>query len=84
MELAAARGAAPSGGLILAAISAVSTISYVANMLSEDEDWLFELSTTCAPKMAVCTKPDISRVTHYTNALLRSKDVLYPRRQQSL
>ena len=45
MELAVALGAASPGGLIMAAISAVFTIGYVANLLGEDEDWLFDLST---------------------------------------
>ena len=40
MELAAAFGTSQSGGLNLAAIAAVFTIGYVANMLGEDEDWL--------------------------------------------
>jgi hypothetical protein len=43
MELAAALGNAP-GRLITAAISVVFTIGYVANLLGEDEDWLFDLS----------------------------------------
>jgi hypothetical protein len=33
------------GRLILAAISAVFTIGYVAKMLGEDEEWLWDLST---------------------------------------
>ena len=33
----------------MAAISAVFTISYVANLLGEDEDWLFELSIGMEP-----------------------------------
>ena len=44
MELAAAFNAAKSGGVIVAAIAAVFTIGYVANMLGEDEDWLYEMS----------------------------------------
>jgi hypothetical protein len=44
VELAAVHRRSPSGGLILAAISAVFTIGYVANLLGEDEDWLHELS----------------------------------------
>ncbi len=50
MELAAGLGAAPPGGLILAAISAVFTIGYVADMLGEDEDWLDELSIDLFPE----------------------------------
>ena len=46
MELAARFGSAQSGGLIVAAISAVFTIGYVANLLGEDEDWLFERART--------------------------------------
>ena len=42
MELATAFGTAKSGGLIVAAIAAVFTIGYVANMLGEDEDWLHD------------------------------------------
>jgi len=43
MELATIRGSSSSGGLSLAAISAVFTIGYVANLLGEDE---------CSPRMA--------------------------------
>jgi len=50
MELAARFGAAQSGGLIVAAISAVSTIGYVANQLGEDADWLFDLSIDMFPE----------------------------------
>jgi len=50
MELAAALGAAQSGGLILAAVAAVFTIGYVANMLGEDERWLHELSIDMFPE----------------------------------
>ena len=50
MELAAAFGTAKSGGLIVAAIAAVFTIGYVANLLGEDEDWLYELSIDMFPE----------------------------------
>ena len=50
MELAARSSSSPSGGLILAAISAVFTISHVAKMLGEDEDWLHELSIDMFPE----------------------------------
>jgi len=40
MELAAADVTQP-GSLIMAAISAVFTIGYVADLLGEDEDWLY-------------------------------------------
>ena len=50
MELAVAFGTSQSGGLILAAISAVFTIGYLANMLGEDEDWLYELSIDMFPE----------------------------------
>ena len=50
MELAARFGPAQSGSLIVAAISAVFTIGYVANLLGEDEDWLFELSIDVFPE----------------------------------
>ena len=50
MELAAALGAAQPSGLIMAAISAVFTISYVANLLGEDEDWLHDLSIGMEPE----------------------------------
>ena len=50
MELAAAFDAAKSGGVIVAAIAAVFTIGYVANMLGEDEDWLYELSIDMFPE----------------------------------
>ncbi len=50
MELASALGSAQSGSLILAAIAAVFTIGYVANMLGEDEHWLHELSIDMFPE----------------------------------
>ena len=50
MELAAALGTAKSGSLIVAAIAAVFTIGYVANLLGEDEDWLHELSVDMFPE----------------------------------
>src|SRR5450759_2349781 len=50
MELAARFGAAQPGGLIVAAISAVFTIGYVANQLGEDADWLFDLSVDMFPE----------------------------------
>ena len=52
MELAAAFDDAKSGGVIVAAIAAVFTIGYVANMLGEDEDWLHELSIDMFPAVA--------------------------------
>jgi len=48
--LAAALSSAQSGSLIVAAISAVFTIGYVANLLDEDEDWLFDLSIGMEPE----------------------------------
>ena len=50
MELAAGFDASKSGGVIVAAIAAVFTIGYVANMLGEDEDWLHELSIDLFPE----------------------------------
>ena len=50
MELAAVCRRSPSGGLILAAIGAVFTIDYVANLLGEDEDWLHGLSIDMFPE----------------------------------
>jgi len=50
VELAAAIDAAQPSGLTMAAISAVFTISYVANLLGEDEDWLHDLSITMDPE----------------------------------
>ena len=50
MELApGARHRRPSR-LILAAISAVFTIGYVAEMLGEDEEWLWDLSIDMFPE----------------------------------
>ncbi len=49
MEPAAALGTAQPSGLILAAIASVFTIGYVANLLGESEDWLFELSIDMSP-----------------------------------
>jgi hypothetical protein len=50
MELAAAPSIAKAGGLIMAAIAHVFAISYVANQLDEDEDWLHELPTDMFPE----------------------------------
>ena len=50
MELAAAFDAAKSGGVIVTAIADVFAIGYVANMLGEDEDWLYELSIDMFPE----------------------------------
>jgi hypothetical protein len=50
VELAAALGTAKSGSLIVAAIAAVFTIGYAANLLGEDEDWLHELSIDMFPE----------------------------------
>jgi hypothetical protein len=50
VELAASSGARPSGSLTLAAIAAVFTITYVAEMLGEDEDWLHDLSIDMFPE----------------------------------
>lgn len=50
MELAAEVGPAKPSRLTMAAISAVFTISYVADLLHEDEDWLFELSIDMEPE----------------------------------
>jgi hypothetical protein len=50
VELAAAFDASKSGGVIVAAIAAVFTIGYVANMLGEDEDWLHDLAIDMFPE----------------------------------
>jgi hypothetical protein len=50
VELATALGTAKSGSLIVAAIAAIFTIGYVANLLGEDEDWLHELSIDMFPE----------------------------------
>ena len=50
VELAAALGTTQSSGLIVAAIAAVVTIGYVANLLGEDENWLHELSIDMFPE----------------------------------
>src|SRR5664279_303484 len=44
LELAISSSVCQSGSLTLAAITAVFTINYVAEMLGEDEDWLYDLS----------------------------------------
>ena len=50
MELAVGLGRAQPSRLIMAAISAVFTIGYVANLLGEGEDWLHELSINMFPE----------------------------------
>jgi hypothetical protein len=49
VELAFSRSPRP-GGLIVAAIAHVFTITYVAEMLGEYEDWLYELSIDMFPE----------------------------------
>jgi hypothetical protein len=60
------------GSLILAAISHVFTITYVAEMLGEDEDWLHELSIDMFPEdgrlHVECGKDDaLTRISHTTD-----------------
>ena len=50
MELAAEVGPAEPGRLIMAAISAVFTIGYVATVRGEDENRSFDLSIDMFPK----------------------------------
>ena len=50
MELAAELRRAQPSRLIVAAISAVFTIGYVANLLGEDENWLHDLSINMFPE----------------------------------
>jgi hypothetical protein len=50
VELAAEFGRTQPGSLITAAISAVFTISYLATLLGEDGDWLFDLSINMLPE----------------------------------
>jgi hypothetical protein len=50
VELAAEFGPAKPGRLIMAAISAVFTIGYVAKLLGEDENWIFDLSIGMFPE----------------------------------
>jgi hypothetical protein len=50
MELETASRACQAGGLTVPAISHVFTISYVAETLGEDEDWLHELSINMFPE----------------------------------
>jgi len=45
-----AQRAGPSGGLIVAGISYVFTITRVAQMLGEDEDWLHEICNEMDPE----------------------------------
>jgi len=50
VELAAEIGRAQPSRLIMAAISAVFTIGYLANLLGEDENWIFDLSISMCPE----------------------------------
>jgi hypothetical protein len=51
LELAPSKSTRQTGSLSLAAVAHVFTISYVAEMLGEDEDWLRELSSDMFPAM---------------------------------
>jgi hypothetical protein len=50
MELAVAHRIGQSGRLTLAGISHVYTISHVAEMLGEDEEWLEDVSSEMDPE----------------------------------
>jgi hypothetical protein len=50
VELATAFGTSKSGGVIVAAIAAVFTIGYVANMLGETKTGCTTSRSTCSPK----------------------------------
>jgi hypothetical protein len=50
VELAPKRRIAQPSRLIMAAISTVFTIGYVANLLGENEEWLFDLSIGMEPE----------------------------------
>jgi hypothetical protein len=50
LELATSSGAFRSGSLILPAISHIFTISYVAEKLGEDAEWLWELQINMFPE----------------------------------
>ncbi|MFM9940294.1 MAG: hypothetical protein ACKVP7_12460 [Hyphomicrobiaceae bacterium] len=50
MELAACRRGDQPGSLIMAGIPYVFTISHVAEMLGEDEEWLREISINMDPE----------------------------------
>jgi hypothetical protein len=50
VELAAELGRAQPGSLTMAAISAVYTLGYVAYLLGEDENWIFDLSINMFPE----------------------------------
>jgi hypothetical protein len=50
VELAAGLGPAQPSRLIMAAISAVFMIGYVANLLGKDENWIFDLSIDMFPE----------------------------------
>jgi hypothetical protein len=50
VALAAELGRAQPSRLIIAAISAVFTIGYVANLLGQDENWLHDLSINMFPE----------------------------------
>ncbi len=50
MELASCKSGAQPGGLTMAGIPYVFTISHVAEMLGEDEEWLREISINMDPE----------------------------------
>lgn len=63
MELAAASGSNTAGGLIVAAPSYVFTISRVAEMLGEDQQWLQTIADDMEPedgRLTVCGTDDLS------------------------
>jgi hypothetical protein len=71
VELAAEFGRAQSGGLTMAAISAVFTIGYVATLLGEDENWIFDLSINMFADSA-----DVAR--SFRDHVARCSDMMSP------
>jgi hypothetical protein len=68
VEVASSRSPRP-GSLIVAAIAHVFTITYVAEVLGEDEDWLHELSVDMFPEdgcLSVYTSKD-EAITAFTD-----------------
>jgi hypothetical protein len=78
--LAAASGSNTAGGLIVAAPSYVFTISRVAEMLGEDEQWLQTIADDMEPEdgcLTVCGTDDLS-TTAFTPFGIESLKELMP------
>jgi hypothetical protein len=79
VELAAASGSNTASGLIVAAPSYVFTISRVAEMLGEDQQWLQTIADDMEPEdgcLTVCGTDDLSTMAFTPFGIESLKELL--------